>query len=573
MVKKFHLITFLIALLLLVALTACGSSEPEPTATPIPEVVEEAVAEESEAVEEEVVEEEAEPAEEEAPEETAEEAPVVDLTADFVELVSENTGLTLSHPSDWVVEDSFMLMLASDESMMADNPELTSGAMFVAINGATEEYGTDDPVEILTLASSDFGFGENAVVSEVESLTIHDQEAAKVTVSGEGDDGTPITAVSYVIKNGEYATLVMGATPTASSEEYLPILEAIASSIEVGEPQFSLEDSLSMEEDADVEAEESEGEESDAEAIAVPDFPVPATFLWRIGGEGMSGALDGQFAALSGMDVGPGDILYVADNIHGIYSVLPDGELLPDVITHPDINNAADVHVGSDGLVYVAAWGSSQIYVFEPAVDGYNLVTQFGEEGNGPGQFALFSPQAVTVDFDGNIYVLDDNEDAAGEEMVRIQVFSPEGEYLREFPITEDFFAATDIEFGWGPDPDGNLYVLGFIGGYILQLSLETGEVQARIGEDALSFAGPQRFVKEGDNFYVSTWTPSGVMMLDADGNLVSQFGVEVDLDASHLAWPEGGFVQPIGVASDGFSVYSNDTNGDMTYITSFEMP
>lgn len=564
MVKKIHLINFLVALLLLFAITACGSSEPEPTATPIPEVAEEVATAESE-----VAEEEAEPAEEEVPEaEAAEESePAVDLTADFVELVSEITGLTLSHPSDWVVEDSFMLMLASDENMMADNPELTSGAMFVAINGATEDYGTDDPVEILTLTSSDFGFGENAVVSEVETLTIHDQDAAKVTVSGEGDDGTPITAVAYVIKNGEYATLVMGATPTASSEEYLPILEAIAASIEVGEPQFALEDSLTMEEDTE------ETEESDAEAIAVPDFPVPATFLWRIGGEGMSGALDGQFAALGGMDVGPGDILYVADNIHGIYSVLPDGELLSDVITHPDINNAADVHVGSDGLVYVAAWGSSQIYVFEPAVDGYNLVTQFGEEGNGPGQFAFFSPQAVTVDFDGNIYVLDDNEDAAGEEMVRIQVFSPEGEYLREFPITEDFFAATDIEFGWGPDADGNLYVLGFIGGYILQLSLETGEVQARIGEDALSFSGPQRFVKEGDNFYVSTWTPSGVMMLDADGNLLSQFGVEVDLDASHLAWPEGGFVQPIGVASDGFSVYSNDTNGDMTYITSFEMP
>lgn len=559
MLKKTHIILVFIVLLFIFGLTACGSSEPEPTATPLPEATEAQT--EDAAVAESETETEA-PTATAVPEPTAtaEPEPTADLSAGFTELVSENTGITVRYPGDWAMDDNFMLMLASDPEMMAGGEDFTSGALLVAFNGPIDEFESPDPTDILEVSSDTFDLGEDSTMSDIEALTINGQDAAKATVTGVGDSGIPLTALVHVIVNGENVVIMMAATPTDGAEEYVPVLEAIASSVTVSAPSTAVGGLT-------------DGTDADETGGVTPVFPVPAGFAWRIGGEGMSGAADGQFAALSGMDVGPGDILYVADNIHGIYSVYPDGGLLTDVITHPDMNNAADVHVDYNGLVYVAAWGNSEVFVFAPTVDGYDLVLRFGEEGNGPGQFAFFSPQALTVDYDGNIYVLDDNEDDAGEEMVRIQVFSPEGEYLREFPIVEDFFAASDIEFGSGPDANGNLYVLGFIGGYILQLNLETGEVQARLAEDALSFAGPQRFVKEGDYFYVSTWTPSGVMKLDADGNLVSQFGVEVELDASHLAWPEGGFVQPIGVASDGTMVYANDTNGVSTYITGFEMP
>lgn len=310
----------------------------------------------------------------------------------------------------------------------------------------------------------------------------------------------------------------------------------------------------------------------------VPAFDPPPGFRWRVGGPGMSGAAEGQFAALGGMDVGPGNLLYVADNIHGVYTLDSSGNLIDDPISDRSINNAADVKVAADGKVYVAAWGSHNITVFEPAVDGYDIVAQFGEAGAGAGQFGMFSPQALAIDWDGNIYVLDENKDAADNSITRIQVFSPVGDYLYEFPIEEDFFAAVALEHGYGRNSDGNkqfLYVTGFVGGYVLKLDPATGQVLERLGQEALRFSGPQGITVDGSgNLYVAVWTPSGVRKLDADGNLVSHFGVELGLNESHLAWPEGGFIQPIGVAvsANGQTLFANDSNGPLRYITAFEM-
>jgi DNA-binding beta-propeller fold protein YncE len=290
-------------------------------------------------------------------------------------------------------------------------------------------------------------------------------------------------------------------------------------------------------------------------------FPPPEGFVWRLGGE--SGIAADQFAALGGMDTDANDLVYVADNIHGIWVFDAEGNQV-NLITSGDLNNPTDVKIAPDGNVYVAAWGANQVFVFTP---GGALITQWGEAGIGDGQFGDFSPVALAVGPDGTVYVLDKNEDEAGNEVVRVQKFSPDGTFLGAFPIIEEYFAATAMDVG----PDGNLYVVGFVGGYILKFDPD-GNLLARLGEAALDFTSPQslNFDAEG-NMYVAIWTPASVVKLDPLGNLVAQFGIEVE--DGETAWPEGGFYHPAGAAAlaDGSRVFATDWSGPFAYITAFE--
>nr|HID13832.1 hypothetical protein [Anaerolineae bacterium] len=290
-------------------------------------------------------------------------------------------------------------------------------------------------------------------------------------------------------------------------------------------------------------------------------FPPPEGFVWRLGGE--SGVAADQFAALGGVDTDANDLVYVADNTHGIWVFDADGNQV-NLITAADLNNPTDVKIGPDGNVYAAAWGANQVFVFTP---GGALIAQWGEVGIDEGEFGEFSPVALAVGPDGTVYVLDENEDEAGNEIVRVQKFSPDGTFLGAFPITEEFFAATAMDVG----PDGNLYVVGFTGGYILKFDPE-GNLLARLGQAALDFAGPQSLNFDTDgNMYVAIWTPASVVKLDPLGNLVAQFGVEVE--DGETAWPEGGFYQPGGAAAlaDGSRVFATDWSGYFAYITAFE--
>ncbi|MEA3397407.1 MAG: NHL repeat-containing protein, partial [Chloroflexota bacterium] len=174
-------------------------------------------------------------------------------------------------------------------------------------------------------------------------------------------------------------------------------------------------------------------------------FPPPEGFLWRLGGE--SGISADEFAALGGLDTDNDDLVYVADNTHGIWVLDADGNQV-NLITRQDLNNPTDVKIGPDGNVYVAAWGANQIFAFLP---GGALITQWGEEGASDGQFGSFSPVALAVGADGTVYVLDDNEDETGDDITRVQKFDTDGTFLGVFPITEEYFAAAGIDVG----PDG----------------------------------------------------------------------------------------------------------------------
>ena len=109
-------------------------------------------------------------------------------------------------------------------------------------------------------------------------------------------------------------------------------------------------------------------------------------------------------------------------------------------------NRPTDVEVALDGTLYIAdGYGNARIHHFTATG---NRLNSWGEPGEGPGQFRI--PHSVCQDNTGNIYVAD-------RENSRIQIFTPDGQYVTEW---RGVHRPDHIWQG----PDGNMYVteLGF---------------------------------------------------------------------------------------------------------------
>ena len=94
-------------------------------------------------------------------------------------------------------------------------------------------------------------------------------------------------------------------------------------------------------------------------------------------------------------------------------------------------NHPTDVVVGPSGDMYVSdGYGNSRVHRF--SADG-KLIHSWGSWGAGPGEFT--TPHGIRVLSDGRVVVGD-------RENSRLQVFSPEGEYLTEW---RRFYKPMDI--------------------------------------------------------------------------------------------------------------------------------
>lgn len=289
-----------------------------------------------------------------------------------------------------------------------------------------------------------------------------------------------------------------------------------------------------------------------------------AGFLWRIGGK--SGISDGEFANLHDMAISDDNLVYLTDNVHGVYVFTLDGQQT-NVIHLDDFNQTTGIDIGPDGNLYIADWGANAIFIVTP--DG-QLVTKIGgTQGNGNGEFGTFSPDSVAVASDGKIYAMDENKDANDKDFNRVQIFNSNGSFIKSFQITEEFFSPGGMTFG----PDGNLYIAAFVGGYILKCDPD-GNVLGKIGEDILMSSGAQGIsIDDAGNFYLSVWTPKGAIKLDPEGKQIAQFGFEVQ--DGKTEWPEGGFYSPGGITvlPDGSRVFIADWSGDYSFMTAFEFP
>lgn len=154
---------------------------------------------------------------------------------------------------------------------------------------------------------------------------------------------------------------------------------------------------------------------------------------------------EGLFIRPHGIHIGPDDSVWCTDDGgHTVRKFAPDGEPLltlgagkpsetgatsVDFRTiqraGPPFHYPTNVAIAPDGAVYVAdGYGNARVHKFAP--DG-RLLSSWGEPGAGPGQFRI--PHGIATDGDGIIYVAD-------RENNRIQLFTPEGRYLKEWKDT-----------------------------------------------------------------------------------------------------------------------------------------
>jgi DNA-binding beta-propeller fold protein YncE len=205
-------------------------------------------------------------------------------------------------------------------------------------------------------------------------------------------------------------------------------------------------------------------------------------------------------ARTHGLTVGPDDRVYcVDDGSHCIYVFTPAGDLLGTIGTPgrasetgydgrtmesirggPPFNRPTNLAVAPSGELYVTdGYGNCKVHRFSA---GGELIQSWGEPGSGPGQFHL--PHGIRVAADGRVLVADREND-------RLQIFSPDGEFLEQWT---DVQRPTNIAI----DAAGNVYV---------------SELWWRVGDRS-----PIRGV-------ISEERPGRVSVFDAAGTLLARWG------------------------------------------------
>ncbi len=179
---------------------------------------------------------------------------------------------------------------------------------------------------------------------------------------------------------------------------------------------------------------------------------------------------EGVFARAHGITIGPDDSVYCTDDLdHTVRKFTPEGRLLLTLgtsgkpsetgatsIDYRTIRHAGlpfyfptNVALSPAGEIYVTdGYGNARVHKFSPTG---KLLFSWGAPGNGPGQFKV--PHGIAVDRHGTVFVAD-------RENSRIQIFSPEGEFLREWV---DIARPCQVAF----DARGNLFIaeLGYRAG------------------------------------------------------------------------------------------------------------
>ena len=193
------------------------------------------------------------------------------------------------------------------------------------------------------------------------------------------------------------------------------------------------------------------------------------------------------------------------------------------------------------------------------------LITRFGERGDGSGQFMW--PAGLAVDSDENVYVAD-------EWLNRVSVFDRDGEFIRMFGESGSGLGQFNRPSGIVIDDNDDVYVSDTLNHRIQKLDKygKPSNVFGRAGDGDGEFNSPWGITTDSDGcVYVADHKNNRIQKFDADGEFVFSLGEygdgEVQFDhPTDVAVDPDGDIYVCDWVNNRVQVYDADTN----YITTF---
>jgi peptidylamidoglycolate lyase len=173
---------------------------------------------------------------------------------------------------------------------------------------------------------------------------------------------------------------------------------------------------------------------------SMPDEPIKSKtvlFIDKDNGKLIKSWGDNLFIMPHGLTVDNENNVWLTDvGLHQIFKFNQDGKLLMKLgeasVPGNDslhFNKPTDIAIAKDGSFYVSdGYGNSRVIRF--SASGKYLL-EWGEKGDGESEFNI--PHGISLDSNGNVYVAD-------RESNRIQVFEPNGKFIKQF--SDDTFGA-----------------------------------------------------------------------------------------------------------------------------------
>ena len=142
----------------------------------------------------------------------------------------------------------------------------------------------------------------------------------------------------------------------------------------------------------------------------------PDGLLTHIAGATTSGysgdggpAVDAELGGPQGLAIDASGNLYIVDSMNNAVREVVPGGTISTVVQDPVLHNAKGITIGSDGTIYVAAYGDCTVRTVPDLtiVAGVSGVCQSDGDGGSATSAHLKYPIGVAVDEDGNLYIAD----------------------------------------------------------------------------------------------------------------------------------------------------------------------
>lgn len=261
---------------------------------------------------------------------------------------------------------------------------------------------------------------------------------------------------------------------------------------------------------------------------------------------GWTGFQDGLFHSPTGITVGPGGQIYVADTGNDRVQIFDtSGKFLSKWVSYGDADGefkSPDRVISTpDGFLYVLDSSNYRVQKFD---SNGNFLLKWGSKGSGDGQFSTLG--GIAIGYDGSVYIADTYNN-------RIQKFDSNGKFISKTGTLGSgdgqFNAPKGLAFG----ADNLLYVA------------DTGNYRIQKLDSNLNFVGKWTSIGLTDiaitqDGYVyglqESWLPSAssglIKKLDNNGNLIAQWWTTYFYNR-HSSY--------ISVDKDGFVYISNSGN------------